>query len=307
MIDRLRAGGLHGAMTTTQPVPTSAPRTGPAPRTAPGTVLVTGGTGTTGRRVAAGLRALGATVRTASRSGQPRFAWEEPATWDAALDGAAAAYVCYSPDLAVPGAADVVAAFAARARAAGVRRLVLLSGRGEEGAERAEEAVRAAFPAAAVVRSSWFAQNLSESFLLADVLSGVVAVPVADVTEPFVDVRDVADVAVAALTADGHAGLVQEVTGPDLLTLREAVAAVAAASGRDVRFERTTPAEHRAGLLAAGVPEEVADLLGHLFTEVLDGRGSTTTGTVERVLGRPARRFADYVRETAATGAWNPA
>ncbi|WP_104435063.1 NmrA family transcriptional regulator [Kineococcus xinjiangensis] len=269
-----------------------------------GTVLVTGATGKTGRRVAEGLRALGVAVRAASRAGAPSFDWNVPDSWNAALDGAGAAYVCYSPDLAVPGAPEVVAGFARHATEAGLSRLVLLSGRGEAEAQRAEAAVRAEFPAATVVRAAWFSQNFSESFFADAIREGTVATPSGDVPEPFVDVRDIADVAVAALTAPGHEGRVHEVTGPELLTLREAVGLVAAATGRDVRFVGLTPAEHRDGLAAAGVDPGMAALLDHLFTQVLDGRNASTTPDVERVLGRPARRFADYVREAAATGAW---
>src|SRR4051812_34238204 len=185
-------------------------------------ILITGGTGKTGRRVARALEQRGATVRVGSRSGTPRFDWEDRATWAPALDGACGAYIAFHPDLAVPGAADIVAAFARQARTQGVERIVLLSGRGEEEAQRAEQAVRAVAPGATILRASWFAQNFSESFLLDDVLAGTIALPVDGVREPFVDADDIAQVAAAALSDDGHAGELYEVTGPRLLTFTEA-------------------------------------------------------------------------------------
>ena len=307
-MDRPARERLHRTMTTTSNSPTAAGAS--TDLVGPGLVAVVGGAGKTGRRVLQALRAQGVAGRTASRSGEVCFDWEDPAGWPAALAGAGAAYVAYSPDLTVPGAAERVAALAALARRAGLTRLVLLSGRGEDGARVAEEAVLAEFPTATVVRAAWFAQNFSEEFLLPAVLSGLVELPVGAVREPFVDVRDIADVAVAALTAPdpahgAHAGRVHEVTGPESLTFAEAVAVIASAAGRDVRFRSVPAAGYAAALRGAGVPAEVVDLLLYLFSEVLDGRSSEPTGDVARVLGRPARRFADYARETAATGVWD--
>jgi uncharacterized protein YbjT (DUF2867 family) len=267
-------------------------------------ILVTGGTGKTGRRVAARLAARGIPVRVGSRTGSPCFDWGDPATWDSALRGAAATYVVYYPDLAFPGAADTLGAFAAAAARHAVRRLVLLSGRGEEEAVETERAVQAAFPDATVLRASWFAQNFSEHFLLGPVLDGVIALPAGDVPEPFVDVEDIADVAVAALTRDGHAGATYELTGPRALGFAEAAAEIARAAGRPVAYVPVTPDEYRVAALAAGVPAEEVEPLTELFTRVLDGRNATATRDVDRVLGRPARDFADYVAAAAASGVW---
>src|SRR5919109_1200107 len=109
------------------------------------TTLVLGGTsGKTGRRVSERLQARGVATRSASRSTAPAFDWGDRATWAPVLDGVSAAYIAYVPDLAVPGAAETVGAFAEQAVAAGVRRIVLLSGRGEEEAQRTEQLVAAA-------------------------------------------------------------------------------------------------------------------------------------------------------------------
>ena len=258
--------------------------------------LVTGGTGKTGRRVADRLTALGRPVRVGSRAGSPPFDWDRPETWPAALDGVAAGYLAYAPDLALPGAAGTVGAVARQAAAAGVRRLVLLSGRGEAGALAAEEAVAAAGVEWAVVRSAFFAQNFTESVLADAVAAGVLALPAGDVAEPFVDADDVADVAVAVLTGAAPAGRVYEVTGPRLLPLAEVAAELAAASGRPVAYRPVSVPECAAGLAAAGVPAELAAGLAGLFGEVLDGRNAYLADGVREALGRPPRDFAGYAR-----------
>ncbi len=267
--------------------------------------LVLGGTGKTGRRVVERLSARGVPVRVGSRSADPRFDWEDPATWGPALEGVGAVYVSYYPDLAVPGAVDVVRSFAELAVGSGVRRLVLVSGRGEEGAQRAERAVQETGGEVTVVRATWFMQNFSEDYMLDHVLSGVVALPAGDTPEPFVDAEDIADVAVAALTDDRHIGELYELTGPRLLTFTDAVREIAKATGRDIRYQPVSIDEHAAAARDQGVPGEVIDLLTYLFSEVLDGRNAHLTDGVARALGRPPRDFADYARVTAATGIWN--
>ena len=269
------------------------------------TTLVLGATGKTGRRVAERLAARGLPVRAGSRSGTPPFDWNDRATWGPALDGADAVYVSYFPDLAVPGAAETVGALAEQARAAGARRLVLLSGRGEEAAVRSEQLVQTAFPDATVVRCSWFAQNFSESFLLEPIQAGELALPVNGVAEPFVDVEDVADVAVAALTEDGHAGQLYELTGPRLITFVTAVEEIGEAAGRQLRFESIPMEAFTAAMTEAGEPAEVVDLTAYLFREVLDGRNESLADGVQRALGRRPRDFAEYARTAAATGVWS--
>jgi len=268
------------------------------------TILITAGHGKTGRRIAARLDALGIPVRIGSRSGTPPFDWYAPSTWPAALEGVDAAYVAFVPDLAVPEAPKAIEAFTAEAARQGVGRLVLLSGRGEAEAERCEQIVQAGAPAWTIVRCSWFAQNFSEDHLLGDVLDGAVRVPVTDVREPFVDADDIADVAAAALTDPRHAGQVYELTGPRALTFGEAAAEIAAASGRDVRFEPVSLAEYTAGLRTAELPEDVIALITYLFTEVLDGRNEQVRDGVLRALGRQPKDFAAYARDAAT--AWAP-
>jgi len=155
-----------------------------------------------------------------------------------------------------------------------------------------------------VVRASWFAQNFSESFILESLLTGELALPVADVKEPFIDVDDIADVVTAALTDPTHIGQVYEITGLRLLTFAEAVAEIARAGGRDFRFRQIAPEDYTAYLEAADVPGDFIWLLNYLFTTVLDGRNAHVTDGVQRALGRPPKDFADYARAAAATGIW---
>ncbi|AFK55583.1 NAD(P)H-binding protein [Tistrella mobilis] len=261
-------------------------------------VLVTGGTGKTGRRVAAGLRARGWPVRIAARSLAPaadavRFDWADRDGWPAALDGVGAVYVAYAPDLAVPGAVDDITAFAAAARAAGVGRMVMLSGRGEPGAEAAERALAAAGFDWTVLRASWFVQNFTEGLLAEALAAGELALPVGDVPEPFIDADDIAEIAVKALTEDGLGGRILELTGPRSLSFAAAMAEISRLTGRPISYRQIPMADFLAGLQAQGVPDDMRDFLAWLFTTLFDGRNSATTPAVTEVLGRPARDITD--------------
>jgi uncharacterized protein YbjT (DUF2867 family) len=269
-------------------------------------VLVVGGTGKTGRRVANRLAERGVAVRLGSRSADPAFDWDAPSGWPAALRSVDAVYLSYYPDLAAPGAPAAIEGFVAAAAHAGVRRVVLLSGRGEPEAQRCEQLVRDCGLEWTIVRASWFAQNFSEGYLLDAVLAGDVALPAGDVGEPFVDADDIADVAVAALTEDRHIGQLYEVTGPRLWTFAEAVAEIGRATGRAVRYHQITTEAFAAGARDAEVPDAFVSLLTYLFTEVLDGRNASVADGVNRALGRAPRDFAAYASGAAAAGVWTP-
>jgi uncharacterized protein YbjT (DUF2867 family) len=267
--------------------------------------LVLGATGKTGRRIIERLRARGVPTRVGSRSGQPPFDWEDPATWAPALEGVGSAYISYYPDLAVPGAVEATRSFAELAVSSGVRRLALLSGRGEPEAERAERAVRDTGADLTILRSTWFMQNFSEDYMLDHVLSGEIRLPAGDVPTPFLDIDDLADIAVEALTDDRHVGQLYELTGPRSLTMAEVAAEISAAADREVRYAPVSLDRHAAEAAEHGVPPEFVELLTYLFGEVVDGRNASTTDGVRRALGREPRDFGDYARATAATGVWN--
>ena len=268
-------------------------------------ILILGGTGKTGRRLAERLTARNIPVRIGSRGGTPSFDWLDRSTWDAALAGVGAIYVSYYPDIAVPGAAETLSAFAELAVGRGIKRLVLLSGRGETEAQRAEEMVKASGADWTILRCSWFAQNFSEGFLVENILEGEVALPVGNVGEPFIDADDIAEVAETVLTKPGHIGQIYELTGPRLLSFAGAVAEIGKATGRDIRYRRISHAEFTSAVAAHNLPPELAWLLNELFTEVLDGRNETLTDGVQRALGRQPKDFSAYATETAASGIWS--
>ena len=267
----------------------------------PGFTLVIGGTGKTGRRVAAGLKARGVPVRIGSRSAVPAFDWTRDASWDACLEGTEAAYISYAPDLAVPGATDTIQAFVDRAKRHGVRRLVLLSGRGEKEAQACERIVQESGVEWTVVRASWFFQNFSEGAFVDMVRAGVIALPSGDVREPFVDADDIAGVAVAALTETGHAGEVYEVTGPRLLSFDDLAAELSEAAERPIHHVQIPHDAFVDGVRASGAPKEVVWMMDYLFSTVLDGRNAYLTDGVQRALGRPPKDFRDFAHSVATT------
>ncbi len=269
------------------------------------TVLVTAATGKTGHRVAERLAERGVQVRAGSRRGAVPFDWEDPSTWAPALGGADAAYVTYYPDLAGPGATEAMRAFGQAAAAAGVGRLVLLSGRGEPDAVEAESALREAGVPLTVVRASFFAQNFSEGPMAEGVAQGELVFPAGGTAEPFIDADDLADVMVAVLTEEGHTGETYEVTGSRLLTFQEAAEEIGRATGREVRYVPVTGEEYQGMLQQVGLPAQDAQWLVELFTMLMDGHNASTTDGVRQVLGRAPRDFADYARDAAKAGAWD--
>jgi uncharacterized protein YbjT (DUF2867 family) len=269
------------------------------------TILILGGTGKTGRRVAQRLTALGKSIRIGSRNESPAFDWENRATWTNALQGIKSVYITFQPDLAVPGATETIAVFTSLAIKNGIQKLVLLSGRGEQEAQVCEQIVINSGVNYTIVRCDWFNQNFSESFFLDPIRAGYVALPRAETLVPFVDADDIADVVVASLTNEKHSNKVYELTGPRLLTFRKVIEEIAQVTGRTIAFESLTIEAYVAMLREYNVPEDYIWLVNYLFTEALDGRNASTTSDLERVLGRKPKDFSSYVKETAATGVWN--
>ncbi|QKV69269.1 NAD(P)H-binding protein [Streptomyces harbinensis] len=273
------------------------------------THLVLGATGKTGRRIAARLRVRGTPVRAASRSSRVRFDWSEPDGWDMVLRDVDVAYVVPPP---VPGP---VHAFVARASAAGVRRLVLLSGRGAddwgdsafgEHMRSAEEAVRGSSLEWTLLRASNFAQNFDEDIFHAPLVAGGLALPAGEVPEPFVDIEDLADAAVAVMTGGKrHAGRVYELSGPRALTFDRAVELIALASGRPLTYRRITPDAYITDLIGQGLSRPEAEDIAAMFVLMESGVIAGTTDDLPALLGRAPRTFEEYVARTAATGAWD--
>jgi len=267
-------------------------------------ILILGGNGKTGRRVAQRLIRLGKSIRIGSRKGDPVFDWEKPVTWEAALKGINSVYITFQPDLAVPSAVSLIEKFTTAAVKNGVQKMVLLSGRGEKEAQKCEQIVMNSGADWTIVRSDWFNQNFSESFFLDPIKAGHVALPRAEALIPFVDNDDIADVVVETLLDDKHIGQIYELTGPHLLTFKEVTAEISKVTGRDIQFHSVSMEEYTNMLREFQVPEDFIWLVKYLFTEVLDGRNSTITNDIEKVLGRKAKDFTNYARETVTTGVW---
>lgn len=269
--------------------------------TGPTTFAVIGATGKTGRRVADLLEHHGHAVRRLARGTSPRFDWTRPDGWAQALRGVDRLYVTYVPDLAAPGADAMITRLTGAARTAGVQRVVLLSGRGEQGARRCEDIVLASGIPATVVSAGWFTQNFTEGALSGALETGVLALAAGAVREPFVDVHDVAAVVAEALTGEGHAGRRYEVTGPQSLTLTEVAALLTEITGHDIRYVPMGFDEFHAAV-AAEAGSETATLLTDLCREVFDGRNETPADGVRRVLGREPRDVRTVLTEALTAG-----
>jgi uncharacterized protein YbjT (DUF2867 family) len=269
-------------------------------------ILVVGSTGKTGSRVAAKLEAQGLSVRRGSRNAAIPFDWEDPATWGPSLEGITSAYVTYFPDLAFPGAVDKLNSFMRLAAASGLQHVVLLSGRGEAHARLGEDVVRNSGIAYTIVRAAWFAQNFSEGYLRDPILSGILPMPGGDIAEPIIDIDDIADVVVAALTDPRHRNTLYEVTGPRLMTFAEMAQALSQAIGRQITHVPISFEDFHANVAASG-GTFVADVFTGIARETLDGRNAHTNDGVQRALGRAARDFADYAKNAQSHGAWTDA
>ncbi|WPU94486.1 NAD(P)H-binding protein [Mucilaginibacter sabulilitoris] len=268
-------------------------------------ILVLGGTGKTGSRVVERLIQMGCSVRIGSRSAEIPFDWNNQGTWLPVLNGMDAIYITFQPDLAVPGAVNAIRTLSKLAVESNVKHLVLLSGRGEEEAQACEKIIMDAGINWTILRASWFSQNFSESYLLDGILAGHMALPVGNIPEPFIDVDDIADVAVEVLTNDSHYGELYELTGPRLLTFQNAVNEIAAASGRAIQYEQISMDDYKAMLTKYKVPQDIIWLISYLFTEVLDGRNASLADGVQRALDRKPTDFSEYIKKTIATNVWN--
>lgn len=269
-------------------------------------ILITGGTGKTGRRVVERLTLLGYDhIRIGSRSETPAFDWEKPESWPAVLEGVETVYITFQPDLAIPSAVETIEKFTSLATERGITKMVLLSGRGEKEAQLCEQVVMNNAKKWTIVRASWFNQNFSESLFLEPILAGHIALPRPEALEPFTDADDIADVVVETLIHDQHHGQIYELTGPRLMTFPQVITEIAQATGRDIQFQQLTLEENLNMLRAYHLPEDYIWLVNYLFTEVLDGRNATVTSDIEKVLGRKATDFSEYAKATAAKGIWS--
>ncbi|MGW7062212.1 NAD(P)H-binding protein [Streptomyces sp. NPDC054904] len=266
-----------------------------------GTALVIGATGTTGSRTAAQLIAAGRRVRAASRRATPlpdtepvRFDWYDPDSHGPALAGTDRLYLV--PPVGDPDPAAVMLPFLRQARAAGVRRAVLLSSSAIPGGGPAVGEVHQALPGLfaewAVLRPSWFMQNFTGAHAHADSIreDGVILTAAGRGRVGFVDADDIAAVAVRALTDDRAPNTDLDLTGPRALGHDEIAAVLTDVTGRPVVHRHLT---HDAMVerLAEAIPREFALMLAGMDRAIAEGAEDRTTDTVRRLTGRPPSDF----------------
>jgi len=232
------------------------------------------------------------------------FDWSDPATYPPALDGVDAIYQ-WLP--ASPDPTTEVAELLDDAKTAGVRRVVHLSSTtahlsGVDFPTHCVERFLETGPVpATILRPNVFAENFSEHpAMLQGIRTGVVAVPAGDGRVAPISVEDIAAVAAAALTQDGHQHKTYSLTGPDSLSFSDMAAIVADAAGKPVRYQAMDPAEFRETMLGAGTPGHVADLYAAMYEGIRNNWAAEVTGEVQRITGRPPVSFADYARAAAA-------
>lgn len=271
-------------------------------------ILIIGGTGKTGRRIVEQLQKKGIQPRIGSRQATPSFDWDDKNTWIESLKGIEKMYITYYPDLAVPGAKEAIESLTYLAKELGVKKIVLLSGKGEVEAEACEAIVKNSGVDYTIVRASWFNQNWSESFFLDPILSGEVALPMSNVLIPFVDANDIAEVAATVLLDNNYNGKTIEVTGPELITFKDIIHTISTVTNRNLSFHEITLQQYIEGMRQMQLPEDVIWLIEYLFSNVLTNpNNQKISNDIEQVLGRKARTFLEYAKETADTEVWNTA
>jgi len=268
-------------------------------------ILVLGSTGKTGKRVAARLQNLQVPIRLGSRNGQPAFNWDDSDNWQHVLTGIEGVYITFQPDLAVSQSVERIKKFSETAKVKGVKKLVLLSGRGEAEAQACEQIIINAGTEWTILRASWFMQNFSEAFLLDGILERNVVVPKVLALEPFVDADDIADVAVQSLIDPAHNSKIYELTGPDLLSFKQVINLIANAIGTEICFQDVSMESYVDILKSIGTPDDFVSLFHYLFTEVLDGRNESVRNDIEQILHRPASNISNYIEKTITTNVWN--
>ena len=274
-------------------------------------ILILGGAGKTGSRIATQLDVRSVDYRLASRSSGQRFDWYDESTWPVTVRGADTAYVAPPVE---PAGCEAAARFVKQAVADGLRRVVLLSGRGVgspgrdfavyDGQLTVEHAVRESGADWTIVQPAWFMQNFSQDFLRDYVLAGELRISTGEGAEAWIDTDDVGDVMTEALLDERHVGQTYALSGPRLLTMSDISTELAAATGRTVEYVALDPDEHVEELVGFGVPRNDAEALRDLFTVIRKHRSEYLSDGVQQVLDREPRDFTDWARSAASYGAW---
>ena len=272
-------------------------------------ILVTTPNGKVGSEVIKQLQVQGQTVRVGAhtvekaRAAFPglevvHFDFENLESVRRALEGVDAVYLA-SPGEMLEGPVNAVVD---AAKGAGVKRVVRLSAAGVEYGDsalrRAELHIEASGLEHTFLRPNWFMQNYST--MRADgVRQGAIYEAAADGRSAFIDARDIAAVAVAALTQDGHNGKAYTLTGSEALSRDEVATLFSSALGREVKYVSVGDEQLRQGM--AGAPQNFIELISALYSYVRDGATATVTDDVEKVTGRAPIRFEQFVQDHLET------
>ena len=268
-------------------------------------ILVLGSTGKTGSRIAQRLQDLNYSVRHGSRSATPPFDWTKQSTWKSCLEGIDSVYISYATDLGINNTANTIKSFVDAAKEQNIKRIVMLTGRGEEEAVRCEEIVQNSGIRWTIVRSSWFNQNFSETSFAEMVKTGQITLPAKNAQEPFIDVEDLAEVIVKILTQPGHSNQTYELTGPRLISFSDIAQELSKATGKKIQYIDIPHQAFVNEIAASGAPHEIVNLMDYLFSKLLDGRNAYLTQDLEQLLERKPKDFSDFSKQVAATGTWN--
>lgn len=267
-------------------------------------VLVTGGTGTTGSRVAQKLADIGVEVSVATRNPQlrheVRFDWADPAS-ALAFQGISSAYIV-APTDRVDHLALMQPIFE-QAIAFGTRRFVLLSSSqfapgapmmGKVHAWLADHA-----PEWAVLRPSWFMQNFSRGPHGRTIREENAIYSATDTARVgFIDADDIAAAAVVTLTAERPMNGDTILTGPEALTYDKVAALISTLLSRPVRHLNLDTEELVQRHVSLGITREYAEALAHLDETIRLGGEDRTTGEVWRLTGRDPIPFEQFAKSS---------
>lgn len=273
-----------------------------------GQTLVVGATGNVGRPLVDALVKAGASVKAGSRSGRPVdgaagvvLDLDAAETIGAAFDGVDRVFLL-SPGSTLD-ARDPLLPVIAEARSRGAK-VVLQTAMGVDADDSIPyrqvelELERSGLPFV-ILRPNWFADNF-HTYWKAGLAQGVIAVPAADAASSFIDARDIADAATAALLTDRFDGQAFTLTGPAPLTYAQAAEVLSAALDRPVTYTAVDDDTFVVQLTGAGVPEGYARFLASLFDPVRQGWTAAVTDAVETLTGRPPRTLETYARDNVA-------
>jgi uncharacterized protein YbjT (DUF2867 family) len=280
-------------------------------------ILVTGGTGTVGREVVKQLAAARAPTRVLVRTPEKAIVLkgikaefmvgdlERPATLGPALKGVDHLFLLTSGD---PRQAEIQGVLVKAAKAAGVQHVVKLSAMGTDDQSpvalgrwhrQTEKEIEASGMGWTFLRPHFFMQN-TLGFAYTVKSQGAFYAPLGDAKISMVDARDIAAVAVKALTAPGHMGKIYDITGPEAVSFNDAAKALSEAAGKPVKYVPVTFAEAKKAMLGLGLHEWLANDLIKLYEIFAAGHGAAVSPVVRQVTGEPGIPYAQFARDNAA-------